>query len=113
MKFVYPQLKRQYRSEKYPFSCDFHDPVSDIYFEFNGTWTHGGHFFDENSDEDRKRLEIWKKKAETSKFYENAVQTWTVRDVEKLRAARRGELRYVVFWNISEVLEFVLDFDRA
>ena len=58
-------------------------------------------------------LEIWKKKAETSKFYGNAVQTWTVRDVEKLRTARLGGLRYVVFWNISEALEFVLNFDRA
>ena len=100
---MYPRLERQYRSEKYPFSCDFHDPVSDIYFEFNGTWTHGGHFFDENSDEDRKRLELWKKKVEMSKFYGNAVQTWTVRDVRKRETADLNRLRYLVFWNMDEV----------
>ena len=101
-KFGEENILRQFKSEKYPFNCDFYVKGVDLYIECNFNWTHGGHFFDENSSEDLKRLEIWKKKAETSKFYGNAVQTWTVRDVRKRETANMNGLRYLVFWNMDD-----------
>lgn len=103
---VYPGLLRQHRSEKYPFACDFYDPSSDTYFEFNGSWTHGGHFFDESSTEDQEKVQKWRDKG--TKFYLNAIQTWTVRDVKKRKTAMENNLNYVVFWNLDEVREHVL-----
>ena len=104
--FIYPHIIRQYQSEKYPFACDFYDPISDTYFEFNGTWTHGGHFFDENCKEDQQIVEKWKSKG--TKFYLNALDTWTVRDVKKRKTAIENNLSYVVFWNINEARDYVL-----
>ena len=43
---------RQYYSEKYPFNCDFYIKSLDTYIECNFNWTHGGHWFDENNEED-------------------------------------------------------------
>ena len=105
--FIYPHIIRQYRSDIYPFACDFYDPNSDTYFEFNGSWTHGGHWFDENNEEDLKRLEFMKSKQ--TKYYGNAIETWTVRDVKKRKIAEENHLNYIVFWNLKEVQKYVLN----
>jgi len=34
-KFGYSEVIRQYRSEKYPFFCDFYIPCLDLYIELN------------------------------------------------------------------------------
>ena len=49
-------------------------------------------------EECKKQLEAWQEKAKTSKFYENAIQTWTVRDVEKQRIAKENNLNYKVIY---------------
>ena len=82
---MYPHLIRQYKSEEYPFACDFYDPVSKTYIECNFSWTHGGHWFDSTSEDDIKRVECMR--AKNSKYYVNAIETWTVRDVKKRRCA--------------------------
>ena len=55
--FMYPHLIRQYKSEEYPFSCNFYDPVSKTYIECNFSWMHGGHWFDSADEDDVKRIE--------------------------------------------------------
>lgn len=109
LKFVCPRLIRQYRSAEYPFSCDFYDPDSQTYFEFNGTWTHGGHWFDANNEADQAKLAKWKAKG--TKFYLNAIKTWTERDAKKKAVAEENNLKYVVFWNISEACSWILNFN--
>lgn len=52
-----------YRSEKYPFYCDFYLKQTDMYVEYNGYWMHGGHAFDPESAEDVNILGRWKEKA--------------------------------------------------
>ena len=104
--FIYPHLIRQYRSSVYPFACDFYDPDSNTYFEFNGSWTHGGHWFDENNEEDMKKLQFWKHKH--SKYYDNAIKTWTIRDIKKRQTAKQNSLNYIVFWTLDDVLQYVL-----
>lgn len=91
-------VKRQYKSEEYPFACDFYVEVLDLYIEMNISWTHGGHFFCFDDEQDLAVLRTWKAKAESSKFYRNAIDTWTVRDVMKRQAAAEHGLNYLVFW---------------
>lgn len=107
LRFLYPHLMRQYKSEEYPFACDFYDPISKTYIECNFSWTHGGHWFDENDSDDNARLEFMKSK--NSKYYDNAIETWTVRDVKKRKCAEENNLKYVVLWTEKEVREYVLD----
>ena len=99
-----------YNKDKYPFCCDFYIPELDLYIEYNGSWTHGSHPFDSTNTEDIKILEKWTERAKSSKFYENAINTWTVRDVNKRNIAKKNELNYIEFWNLNEVHEFLMKF---
>ena len=83
--------KRQYKSEVYPFNCDFYIPKYDLYIEIQGSWTHGGHPY--NKEKDKEKLEYWKSKQ--TKFYNNAIETWTIRDVKKREAAQLNKLNYL------------------
>ena len=104
----YEQLKGQYGDsnvirwytdkERYPFACDFYIPSEDLFIEFNRTWTHGGHPFDPMSLEDISKLEMWEEKAKTSKYYKNAIYTWTVLDVKKRKYAEDHNLNYKVIY---------------
>lgn len=107
LQIVFPNLKKQYKSAEYPFLCDFYDPDSSTYIELNAHWTHGKHFFNKDNPQDLDKLSKWQEKATTSKFYKNAIETWTVRDVKKLAVAKEKNLKYLVFWSIEEVRGYV------
>lgn len=96
-----PGVVSQYRSAEYPFSCDMYDPGSGTYFEYNGSWTHGGHPYDPNSAEDAAVVAKWKAKG--TEYYDNAVETWTERDPRKRAAAAAAGLDLVEFWSYSDV----------
>ena len=85
--------KTQYKSEVYPFSCDFYFPDNDLYLEINAHWTHGGHPFDSTNKDDILLLEQWRKR--NTKFYDIAINTWTVRDVLKRETAKKNNLNYL------------------
>lgn len=76
---------RQFKSERYPFACDFYVKSHDMYVECNYGWTHGWHPYDEHDADDIAKLELWKSKK--MKYYDNAVNTWTRRDVMKRKCA--------------------------
>lgn len=102
---LFPDLKTQYKSKKYPFHCDYYVPSLDLYIEYNGTWTHGFHFFDKNNQEDLDKLENWKNK--NTKYYNSAIKTWTQRDILKLETAIKNHLNYVVWFNQEQAYEWV------
>lgn len=83
----------QYRSDKYPFTCDFYFPDSDYYIEIQGNWTHGFHPFNMNNMDDIKILNEWKSK--TSNFYKKAIYVWTEHDVKKRNIAKENKLNYL------------------
>lgn len=99
-----------YNKDKYPFQCDFYIPELDLYIEYNGSWTHGSHPFNSSDDEDIKKLEKWIERSASSKFYKNAINTWTVRDVNKRNIAKKNNLNYIEFWNLNDVHEFLMKF---
>lgn len=48
---------RQYKDERYPFSCDFYIKSLDLFIECNYHFTHGSHPFNADNIEDVKLLE--------------------------------------------------------
>lgn len=90
---------RQYKDSRYPFRCDFYIRPLDLFIELNGTWLHGGKWFDASDPECVTVLSNWQKKlAEGHRFYEVAINVWTVRDVKKLNTAKAADLNYLAFW---------------
>lgn len=102
-RFGEEDVTRQYRSEKYPFRCDFYIRSLDLYIEFNGTWTHGFHPFDPESPADNMRLEFLIEKAKTSKYYRQAVYVWTVLDPRKRETAKVNGLNFLEVWSVDEL----------
>jgi hypothetical protein len=93
----------QYRDTRYPFNCDFYIKSLDLFIELNAHWTHGDHPFDNKNEEDLQKLVIWQEKAKESKFFSNAIETWTKRDVEKLKTLKENNLNYILIYNNLEV----------
>ena len=89
---------RQYKEERYPWNSDFYIKSLDLFIEINGHWTHGLHPFDENNPEDLAILEKWKEKSKNSQFFINAINTWTVRDVQKRNKAKENNLKRLEFF---------------
>ena len=102
-------VEYQYKSDQYPFVCDFYIPVIDTYIECNFHWTHSGHLFDKNSKEDQDKLESWKTKK--TKYYDNAIETWTIRDVNKNDIAIKNNLNYLVFYSYDDLCNWVNNLD--
>lgn len=98
--FGFENVKRNYKSDSYPFLCDFYVTSLDLYIECNFHWTHGGHAFDINNQEDIDK--VAKLKSRGTKYYDNAVNTWTIRDVKKRTTAKENKLNYIELWNIDE-----------
>jgi len=93
-------IERNYNLDKrYPFSCDFYIKSLDLFIECNFHWTHGGHWFNKNND--INKLNKWKGK--NTKFYTNAINTWTNRDIKKKQVAEKNKLNYIVFWNENDI----------
>ena len=96
---------RQYRDEKrYPFAVDFYIPERDLFIELNGSWSHGGHWYEADREMDQRTVQTWLKKGKKSKYYRVALETWIERDVRKREAARKAQLNYVTLWDGLESL---------
>ena len=115
LKEKYADCIRQYKSELYPFNCDFYIPSLDLYIEYNGSHYHHYHPFDINDDNDINELNRLKEKAENSNAhkngkksqYDNIIYTWTILDSKKRNIAQQNNLNYIEFWNINEVKEWI------
>lgn len=107
LKEVFPNLETQYRSKEYPFNCDYYIPELDLYIEYNGTWLHGDKFFDKDDLEDLEKLNKWTEKSKNSKFYKNAIETWTVRDVNKLKTVLDNNLNYIAWFNQQQAYDWI------
>lgn len=85
--------KTQYKSEPYPFNCDFYFPDYNLYLEIQGSWTHGYRQFNPSNNDDQIQLLEWQSK--NNKFYNSAINTWTIRDVLKRETAKKNNLNYI------------------
>lgn len=80
-----------YNDDRYPFECDFYIKSKDIFIEYHGTWTHGGHPFNCNDENDKLILNKW-----ISKNYQNAIYTWTDLDVRK--KSYQNKINLIIFY---------------
>lgn len=108
-KFDKSDVIRQYKDKRYPFACDFYIKSEDLFIELNASWTHGGHWFDENNKEDLDVLKIWKYRSKTSKYYKSAIKVWTKKDIEKRSYLEKLNNR--VFWD-NNLKDFKKWFDK-
>lgn len=106
---IYDKLKdcfgvvlRQYKSEEYPFHCDFYIPCIDTYIEYQGMWVHNNHPFDNKNKNDLILLNEWKEKSKKSKFYSIALKVWSISDVQKRQTAIDNKLNWFEFFNIEQ-----------
>ena len=105
IKNIFPNVITQYKSKAYPFNCDFYIPDLNVYIEYQGSWTHGCHPFDPQNENDMSLLKEWRLK--NTKFYDNAIKTWTVRDVNKRNIAYKNKLNFYEFWDDSKLRDFI------
>lgn len=87
------------RDCRYPFNCDFYVRSMDLFIEVNTHSSHGGHWYDESSHDDRLRVKHLMAGSQKSKA---AAHVWTVTDVQKRNAAKENGLRYLVFWDNAQ-----------
>ena len=106
IKTKFPDVKRQYRDSRYPFSCDFYIPSQDLFIEYQGNWTHGGHPFNPNDKDDLNKVSLWKQKSQetnfkgkTKDYYANAIKVWTESDPLKRETALKNKLNWFEFFN--------------
>ena len=115
-KFV--EVKRNYKTNLYPFACDFYIPKLDLYIEYNGYWTHGPSKYHEPFDKNNKNhiniLNIWNNKSneinfnnKKKKLYKNAIRIWTVEDPLKLETFKKNKLNYKIFYNEKQFDEWI------
>lgn len=91
-------IVRSYKSEEYPFNCDFYIKSENRYIELNKHWTHGGMPYIKGDPTCDEKLRIWEEKSKFSKFYKNAIITWTIRDVLKVKTSIKNKLNYTVIY---------------
>ena len=108
-KFNKDDIERQYKSELYPFACDFYIKSLDLYIECNFHWTHcplnNKHMKPfKYSIEDMKMIEKLKNK--NSKYCNIALYVWTKLDPLKLQTFKKNKLNYKIFYNIEQFLNW-------
>ncbi len=95
--------KTQYIDDRYPFHCDFYLVNEDAYIEINGTWEHGGHWYNSLNKLDEKTLNSWKDKAKDGNRYDRAIKVWTEVDLIKRETAKFNNLNYIVLWTLEDI----------
>ena len=99
LKLQFPDVIRQYRSDVYPFNCDFFIPSLDLYIECNYHWSHGKHPFNKHNKNDIERLDIMHKKH--SKYYDISINVWTIKDPLKRQTAKENKLNWIEFFDFN------------
>lgn len=97
-------FKTQYKSDVYPFMCDFYISPYDLYIELQSNWTHGPQQYNINDTSHNELLQKWKNK--NTQYYNNAIETWTKRDVLKRKTAKKNNINYLEIFsnNIREII---------
>ena len=113
-KFGADDIKRPYRSELYPYNCDFYILSKDLYVEYQGSWTHGNEPFEATNPKHKSIIEHWLKKSQEDNFkgvkksfYSQAIYVWTELDVRKRETAKVNNLNFKELWNINQVKEWL------
>lgn len=94
-------IDRQHKEQRYPYWCDFYIKSIDTFIEYQGTWLHGFHPYNENNLEDIKQINYWESKK--SNYYNQAIRTWTSIDVQKRNKAKQSNIRYIEIFSLNNI----------
>lgn len=99
-KYGKDNIERQYKDdERYPFYCDFYVKPLDLFIEYQGYFTHGTEPYDKDCIEHQNIVEELKREN-----HFGAIETWTIKDVEKRNTAKKNNLNYVEFFTLKEAI---------
>ena len=99
----FPDLQYQYKSEEYPFNCDFYIPSKQLYIEYQGTWSHGKKKY-EGTEDDLALVTKWT--AKDTKYYKQALYVWTELDPKKRQIAKDNNLNWIEFFNMDQFMKW-------
>ena len=99
---------RQYKTEEYPYKCDFYIPSIDTYIEYQGHWSHGGEPYI-GTKEQKEKVKLWE--SHDSKYYKKAIEVWTKRDVLKREISKTNNLKYLEFYDIISLKDWVMNYE--
>lgn len=102
----FKDVKYQYRSNLYPFQCDFYIPEKDLYIEYQGSWTHGFKPYEQKNLDCIAQLTRWKEKINSSSYYQNAIKVWTKTDPLKRKVAKENGLNWIEFFTMNEFMQW-------
>ena len=107
LKYEPDDIITQYKSKEYPYYCDFYIKSINLYIEIQGHWTHNDHPFDINNLNDQLIMDIWRTKSLSDKYYKNALNTWTIKDVEKRNTAIQNNLNYLEIFGKTDLNKYI------
>ena len=113
LKNKFTKVNYQYKSNLYPYKCDFYIPELDLYIEYQGNPGHGNEPFNETNQEHIKIVNKWKElakikenKLQRKSKYSQFVYIWTNLDVKKRKIAKENNLNLLEFFNMNQFLEW-------
>ena len=112
LKYESDDIITQYKSKEYPYYCDFYIKSINLYIEIQGHWTHNDHPFDINNLNDQQIMNIWRTKSLSDKYYKNALNTWTIKDVEKRNTAIQNNLNYLEIFGKTDLNKYINIFEN-
>ena len=112
LKYKSDDIITQYKSKEYPYYCDFYIKSINLYIEIQGHWTHNDHPFDINNLNDQLIMDIWRTKSLSDKYYKNALNTWTIKDVEKRNTAIQNNLNYLEIFGKTDLNKYIDIFEN-
>ena len=112
LKYEPDDIITQYKSKEYPYYCDFYIKSINLYIEIQGHWTHNDHPFDINNLNDQLIMNKWRTKSLSDKYYKNALNTWTIKDVEKRNTAIQNNLNYLEIFGKTDLNKYIDIFEN-
>ena len=112
LKYESDDIITQYKSKEYPYYCDFYIKSINLYIEIQGHWTHNDHPFYINNLNDQQIMNIWRTKSLSDKYYKNALNTWTIKDVEKRNTAIQNNLNYLEIFGKTDLNKYIDIFEN-
>ena len=89
---------RQYKSNEYPFVCDFFVKSEKMYVEYQGTYFHNYKLYNEYRDKEEYELLKLKSIDEKHPSYKRIIDIWTKKDVEKYNVAKKNNIKIVFIY---------------
>lgn len=101
LRLKFKKVIPQYKSEVYPFACDYYIQDTDTYIECNFHWSHMPDYGEFNITSKVHVDKLIKLKKENTKFSNKIIEVWTKTDPLKLETFKKNKLNYKIFYSID------------